>query len=63
VQTVSIAQTPFDKRWKMETLQIDTAAAGPAEHAIRVRYLDPAFAKHEFKFISGEAAKYEPDFG
>ncbi len=63
VQTVSISQTPFDKRWKMGTLRIDTAAAGPAEHYIRVHYLDAAFAYHEFKAISCESSKFEPDFG
>lgn len=63
VQTVSVTQSPFDRRWGMGKLQIDTAAAGPAEHSIHVKYLDAAFANREYKTISHKAGQFEPDFG
>jgi putative membrane protein len=51
VQTASFSQSPFDKRWGMATLAIDTAAAGPADHRIRVKFLDEKFARSEFEKI------------
>lgn len=63
VQTVSVTQSPFDRRWYMGTLHIDTAAAGPAEHSIRVKYLDAAFANREFQLIGRKSGQFEPDFG
>ena len=48
IQAVRLSQSPFDRRWQMATLAIDTAAAGPAEHRILVRYLDTHFAQREF---------------
>ena len=52
VQAVSCRQSPFDRRWKMARLQVDTAAAGPADHKIEVPYLDDEFARQEFTAIS-----------
>lgn len=51
VQGASISQSPFDRRWGMRTLTVDTAAAGPANHVISVRYLDAAFAESEYREI------------
>jgi len=48
IQSVSLNQTPFDRRWRMATLTVDTAAAGPAEHRISIPFLEDAFAKEEF---------------
>ena len=48
IQTLRLSQTPFDRRWKMATLAVDTAAAGPAEHRIEVRYMDADEAQREF---------------
>ena len=48
VQGASISQSPFDRRWGMRTLTVDTAAAGPANHTISVRFLDAAFAEQEY---------------
>jgi putative membrane protein len=56
IQTLSIDQSPFDRRWKMATLSIDTAAAGPAEHKIVIPYLDEAFAREEFDHLRADAA-------
>ena len=51
LQTVACFQTPFDRRWKMATLAIDTAAAGPAGHRIVTPYLDADFAGSELKAL------------
>ena len=48
VQGASVSQSPFDRRWGMRTLTVDTAAAGPANHTISVRFLDAAFAEKEY---------------
>ncbi|MEZ6137812.1 MAG: PH domain-containing protein [Pirellulaceae bacterium] len=49
IQTLGLQQSPFDRRWQMATLAIDTAAAGPAEHVIAVSYLDADFARQQFE--------------
>lgn len=51
LQTVACFETPFDRRWKMATLAIDTAAAGPAGHRIVTKYLDADFAKSELQAL------------
>ncbi len=51
IQNVSYSQSPFDRRWKMANLSIDTAASGPADHRIQISYLDSEFAGHEFQEI------------
>ena len=59
LQNVACFQTPFDRRWKMATLAIDTAAAGPAGHQIITKYLDAEFAKRELealRWLAVEAA-------
>jgi len=48
IQTLRLNESPFDRRWKMATLSVDTAAAGPAEHRILVKYLDVDVAQREF---------------
>ena len=60
LQNIACFQTPFDRRWKMATLAIDTAAAGPAGHQIITQYLDAEFAKRELealRWLAVEAAK------
>ena len=63
IQTLRIEQSPFDRRWRMARLSIDTAAAGPADHLISVPYLDAAFAKQEFAELNQKAACHQPRFG
>ncbi|MFM7563003.1 MAG: PH domain-containing protein, partial [Planctomycetota bacterium] len=60
IQSVSLNQTPFDRRWKMATLTVDTAAAGPAEHRISVPYLEESFAKEEFDQLRQLIARENP---
>jgi len=57
LQNVACFQTPFDRRWKMATLAIDTAAAGPAGHRIVTKYLDAEFAKRELEALRCLAVK------
>ncbi|MEE2827037.1 MAG: PH domain-containing protein [Planctomycetota bacterium] len=62
IQTLRIDQSPFDRRWKMARLSIDTAAAGPADHLISVPYLDAAFAKQEFAELNRKTACHQPRY-
>lgn len=48
IQTLKLSESPFDRRWNMATLTVDTAAAGPAEHKIEVKYLDANVAQREY---------------
>jgi putative membrane protein len=45
VQVVGRSQSPFDRRWRMATMSVDTAGAGPAEHKIKVPYLEAPVAE------------------
>lgn len=63
IQTLRIDQTPFDRRWRMARLTVDTAAAGPAAHVISVPYLDEAFAKEEFQALREMTGINQPVFG
>jgi putative membrane protein len=51
IQGIKWKQSPFDRRWKMAALAIDTASAGPADHRIDVHYLDQQFAANELEHI------------
>ncbi len=63
IQTLRVDQSPFDRRWKMARLSIDTAAAGPADHLISVPYLDAAFVNQEFAELHRKSAFQQPRFG
>jgi len=56
IQTLTIGQSPFDRRWKMTRLSVDTAAAGPAQHTIQIPYLSEDFAENEYRAILGKAS-------
>jgi len=62
IQTVSVDASPFDRRWDMATLCVDTAAAGPADHRLHIKYLTTEFAEIEFNAIVQEAADQLPVF-
>ncbi len=63
IQTLCISQSPFDRRWGMATLCVDTAAAGPAGHRMQIAYLEEQFANTELKHLRISAAGREPVFG
>lgn len=52
IQTIRLDQSPFDRRWKMATLSIDTAAAGPADHPMHIKYLDAGRAQARYQELS-----------
>ncbi len=56
IQSVTYKQSPFDRRWRMARLAVDTAAAGPAEHVIEIPYLAADFASHEFEYLRHQIA-------
>jgi putative membrane protein len=60
IQSVSFNQSPFDRRWRMASLTVDTAAAGPAEHRISIPYLEAAFAMAEFDALRQLIASGNP---
>ena len=62
IQTVSVYQSPFDRRWDMATLCVDTAAAGPAGHKIHIGYLTSDFAKAEYNAIVKKSSGLQPVF-
>lgn len=51
MQGLSWGQSPFDRRWNMAKLTIDTAAAGPAEHAVKIAMLEEPFATEEYSAL------------
>jgi len=63
VQALSVDQSPFDRKWKMARLHVDTAAAGQAEHLISVPYLDAQFAHDEFQILRNKTGQEHPVFG
>ena len=63
IQTLEVSQSPFDRRWSMARLTVDTAAAGPAEHRISVPYLDAEFAQEEFQSLREKTGANQPVFG
>lgn len=62
IQTLSLNRSPFDARWQMATLRVDTAAAGPAEHTIDVDYLDSEFALQQFNELQAASALNQPSW-
>jgi putative membrane protein len=52
IQSVQLKQSPFDRRWKMASLSVDTLCAGPADHLIDIEMLDSDFASRELVQLS-----------
>jgi putative membrane protein len=48
IQSAKVNQSPFDRRWKMGSLVVDNASAGPADHLIKIKLLDADFVAQEF---------------
>lgn len=57
IQALRVDQSPFDRRWNMARLSVDTAAAGPAEHTIQIPYLSEDFAEREYREILQRASE------
>ncbi|MEM8931553.1 MAG: PH domain-containing protein [Acidobacteriota bacterium] len=57
VQTVLITQTPFDRRWGMATVHVDTAGARLGSHRVEIPYLDMINAHALARHLASEAAR------
>ena len=57
IQSIQVVHSPFDRRWQMATLAVDTVAAGPAEHKVRIPMLDMTFARSERDVIATLASQ------
>jgi putative membrane protein len=62
IQSLQVTQSPFDRRWGMAKLVLDTAAAGPAEHVIDIGMLDQSVAFQQHQAIKRLAALHQPVF-
>lgn len=56
VQAVTLYESPFDRRWAMAAVGIDTAGAGSTGHRIRVPFLDLETARELHQRLSIHAA-------
>jgi putative membrane protein len=59
IQTVSLTESPFDRRHRMAAVRIDSAGASETSHRIRIPYLARATAEDLFRRLAGEAARTE----
>ncbi|WDQ14715.1 PH domain-containing protein [Rhodopirellula sp. P2] len=59
IQSVSCSESPFDRRWNMQTLRIDTAAAGPADHTYRLPMLSGPVASELFDRLASKTSRIE----
>jgi putative membrane protein len=57
IQTVSVVQTPFDRRHDMARISIDTAGAGKAGHRVAVPFLPRQVALELHDRLATEAAR------
>lgn len=54
IQSVQVNQSPWDRRWKMASISVDTLCAGPADHRIDIEMMDSTFARQELDQLSAE---------
>ena len=45
IQVVSLAESPFDRRYRMASVHVDTAGAGKVGHKVHIPYLDREVAR------------------
>ncbi len=57
VQAVSMTQSPFDRRHRMASVQVDTAGAGDASHPVDIPYLAVETATELFGQLGTAAAR------
>jgi putative membrane protein len=56
VQAVALRESPFDRRWAMARLRVDTAGASEASHRVDIPYLPRHTAYHLHHQLATEAA-------
>lgn len=57
IQSVGLWQSPFDRRWSMATVGVDTAGASAASHRVRIPYLTRDDAGRLHAELSAAAAR------
>ncbi len=57
IQSVSLVESPFDRRNRMASVRVDTAGAGFLNHGVDVRYLDAAAASGLLLRLGAEAGR------
>ena len=62
VQTILVLESPFDRRNKMATLEIDTAGSNPLLHHVKIPYLEVADAYKMRAFIQNKLKETEFDW-
>jgi putative membrane protein len=56
IQSLSIAESPFDRRWGMAMLRIDTAGGKTGGPRLQLRFLDAAVARQLLDSLGAQAA-------
>jgi putative membrane protein len=56
VQAAALAESPFDRRWGMATLALDTAGAAATSHRLHVPFLPRATARELLEEVDRRAA-------
>lgn len=54
IQSIALTQSPFDRRWRMAGLALDTLGAGPADHKIEIDMLDAQDAQLQYERMIAE---------
>ena len=57
IQALQAAESPFDRRWDMAHLRVDTAGAGKSAHLIHIPYLPKGTALDLFRRLEVQAAR------
>lgn len=57
IQALRAAESPFDRRWGMAHLRVDTAGAGKSAHRIHIPYLPNGTALDLFRRLEVQAAR------
>ncbi|MEE8583321.1 MAG: PH domain-containing protein, partial [Acidobacteriota bacterium] len=56
IQAVTMSQSPFDRRYRMSRLRVDTAGAGQTGHILEIPYLDWDVARSLYNSLGADAA-------
>jgi putative membrane protein len=56
IQSVTLLESPFDRRWAMAKVHVDTAGAGATSHRVQIPYLSRAQAERLHAQLTAAAA-------
>jgi putative membrane protein len=57
IQSVTLRESPFDRRHQMASVRVDTAGAGDASHRVAIPYLGRDTANEIYEQLANEAAR------